>query len=73
MTAQEQAFEVAQRFMQGGEKEREAILSCFSESERKVFMDFIGYYRLFTDQKFYNAVRSAVCEQILKEAQEANL
>lgn len=36
MTAQEQAFDVAQRYIYGNSREREAILSCFQGEQRDI-------------------------------------
>ena len=67
MTATEQAFDVAKRFLAGSEQEREVILSCFSEEEQKTFEDFIRYYKLYSDKKYYKAIQKAVCSQLLQE------
>ena len=67
MTQQEMAFDIAKRYLHGSDKEKEIILSCFTEDEKKVFLDFAGYFKLFCDQKFYDAVKKAVCGQLLKE------
>ena len=67
MTQTEQAFAVASRYLHGSDIEREAILSCFTDEEKKVFLDFAGYFKLYSDQRYYDAVKSAVCGQCLKE------
>ena len=67
MTVTEQAFAVANRYLHGSDIEREAILSCFTDEEKKTFIDFIGYYKLFSDQKYFEAVKSAVCSKLLKD------
>lgn len=67
MTQTEQAFAVASRYLHGSDIEREAILSCFTDEEKKTFVNFIGYYKLFNDQKYFDAVKSAVCGKLLKD------
>ena len=67
MDVQQQAFEIAQRYLFGSEMERQAILSCFTEEEQEVFVRFVGFYRLYSDQKYYDSVKSAVCNQCRKE------
>lgn len=49
MDVQQQAFEIAQRYLHGSEMERQAILSCFTEEEQEVFVRFMGFYRLYSD------------------------
>lgn len=67
MTAQEQGIEVAQRYLNGGKLEREIILSCFTDEEKETFLKFVHLYKLFTDQRYYDAVKHEVCNQIMKE------
>lgn len=67
VTQAEQAFAVASRYLHGSDIEREAILSCFTDEEKKTFVNFIGYYKLFSDQKYFDAVKSAVCGKLLKD------
>lgn len=67
MTKQEMAFDVARRYLHGSDAEKQAILSCFTDEEKKIFLDFAGYFKLYSDQKFYNAVKRAVCGRCLKE------
>ena len=65
--AEEQGFEIARRYLHGSDIEKAAILSCFTEEEQKNFMSFIGYFKLFNDKKYYNAVKGAVVSQCLKD------
>lgn len=65
MTAEEQAMDVAKRYINGSDREKKAILSCFSEEEKLTFLEFIGLQKLFNDSKYYAAVKKAVCEQLL--------
>lgn len=67
MTKEEMAFDVAQRYLHGGDREKEIILSCFPDPERDVFLRFIGLYKMFCDQRHYDAIKGAVCAEILKE------
>lgn len=67
MTQREMAFDVVKRYLHGSDIEKQAILSCFNGEEKKIFLDFAGYFKLYSDQRFYDAVKSAVCEQCLKE------
>jgi hypothetical protein len=67
MTQQEMAFVVANRYLHGSDIEKQAILSCFTEEEKKVFLAFAGYFKLYSDQRYYDAVKKAVCGQCLKE------
>ncbi len=67
MTQQEMAFDVAKRYLNGSDIEKHAILSCFTDEEKKVFLNFAGYYKLYSDQRYYNAVKKAVWGQCLKE------
>ena len=67
MTQQEMAFDVANRYLHGSDMEKQAILSCFTDEEKKTFVNFIGYYKLFSDQKYFDAVKSAVCGKLLED------
>lgn len=67
MEQKEMAYEIANLFLNGSEKEKEIILSCFTEEEKEVFLKFTGFYKLFKDQRYYDAVKNAVCGQLLKE------
>lgn len=67
MTKEEMAFDVANRYLHGGDREKEIILSCFPGPERDVFLRFVGLYKMFCNQKYYDAVKGAVCARIMKE------
>ena len=67
MTAQDQAFDVAKRYIHGSNKEKEIILSCFTGEEKEIAIQFFGYYKLFCDQRYYDAVKGAVCAKCLKD------
>lgn len=67
MTQQEMAFDVVKRYLHGSDMEKQAILSCFTGEEKKIFLDFAGYFKLYSDQRFYDAVKGAVCAQCLKD------
>lgn len=69
-TAQKQAFDVAKRYIQGTEKEREIILSFFQGEERMIFLRAVGFIHLFTDQQYYDSVRNAMRDRISKEMYE---
>ena len=71
LTPLEMSAEIANRYLHGGYREREIILSCFDDSEKKVFLQFISYYKLYSDQAFYNAVKAALLEQLKKDLAEA--
>ena len=65
-------FEIlAERYMNGSEKEREIILSFFPEpAERKILMEGFGLYHLFRDQRLYKSVEQALAEQMWQEAHQ---
>lgn len=63
----EQAFKVALQYINGTDKEREAILSCFNGAEREVFLKGVGSIHLFVDADYYNAVQTAVKEKFIEE------
>lgn len=68
--AKEMANEVAQLFINGNDAQKQAILSCFDEDEKRVFLLGVGAIRLFNDQKYFNAVRDAVCERVYNDLQQ---
>ena len=53
--------------VRGTEAERQIILSFLSESEKETFLNAVGLYHLFTDQYFYNTIRSVVGKKIYEE------
>ena len=67
MSADEMGIVIANRYLHGGYRERQIILSCFTEEEKQVFLRFIGIYKMFCDQAYYDAVKKAVLEQLFKE------
>jgi len=67
MTQQEMAFDVVKRYLRGSDIEKQAILSCFTDEEKKVFLSFAGYFKLYSDRRYYDAVKKAVWGQCLKE------
>lgn len=67
MTSEQMAYDVAHRYLNGGAREREIILSCFPGPQREVFLRFIGTFKMFCDQRYYDAVKRAVCARIEKE------
>ena len=71
LTPLEMGAEIANRYIRGGHREREIILSCFNDEEKQIFLQFIGYYKLYSDQAYYDAVKSALLEQIKKDLVEA--
>ena len=58
---------IAERYIYGTEVERKIILSFLSESEKETFLNAVGLYHLFTDQYFYNTIRSVVGKKIYEE------
>lgn len=58
---------VCEAFIDGSQQQRETILSMLDEHDRETFLKGCGLYRMFTDQRFYNAVEKAVGEQIYHE------
>ena len=66
-TAQKQAYDIAQMYIQGSERERQIILSFFQGEEREIFLKGVGLIHLFSDQDFYNSVRDTIKDRIVKE------
>lgn len=61
-------FEImCEKYIDGSERIRNAILSALSPEDQQTFLIGVGLYRLFTDQAYYRAVRDALGEQIWKE------
>lgn len=70
MSADEMGIAIANRYLHGGCRERQIILSCFTDEEKQVFLRFIGIYKMFCDQAYYDAVKKAVLEQLFKGSVE---
>ena len=66
-TAQKQAYDIAQTYIQGSERERKIILSFFQGEEREIFLKGVGLIHLFSDQDFYNSVRDSLKDRLIKE------
>lgn len=66
-TQEEQALKVARQYIYGTSKEREVILSCFSDEEKQSFLLGVGAIHLFDDQQYYNATMNALREKIMSE------
>lgn len=58
---------VCEAYINGNQRQRDTILSMLDESERQIFLTGCGLYHLFTDQRFYDAVKKSVGEQIYNE------
>lgn len=69
LSAQEMAMEIANRYLHGTPVEQRVILSCFTDEEKEVFLNFIRIFKLYSDQAYYDAVKTAVLQQIEKEAE----
>lgn len=67
MTKEQMAFSVANRYLHGADREKEIILSCFHGTEKELFIRFMSLYKLFCDQKYYDAVKKAVCAQVVED------
>lgn len=67
MSADEMGIVIANRYLHGGYRKQQIILSCFTDEEKEVFLRFIGIYKMFCDQAYYDAVKKAVIERICKE------
>ena len=58
---------VCELYINGNDEQRRIILNALNEEERKTFLQGAGLYRLLTDERYYNAVRNAVGEQVYAE------
>ena len=62
-------FEIlAEKYMTGSKKEREIILSFFTDpQERRTLLEGFGLYHLFRDQRLYDSVKQALSEQLWQD------
>ena len=61
-------FEImCEKYIFGTEQERNIILSFLNEEEKQTFLLGVGYYKLFTNEDFYNSVRDCLAERIYNE------
>ena len=67
MTTQEQAFDIAKKYINGTKEEQEVIISFFEGEEREIFLKAVGMINMFMDQDYYNKIENAAKEQIVKE------
>lgn len=66
-------FEImCERYIYGNERIRQAILSALSPEDQHTFLLGVGLYRLFTDQRYYAAVRDALGEQFWNDAHSSS-
>lgn len=59
--------ELADAFLNAKKENREAALAMMSERERDEFLKFVGFYRLMTDEGYYNAIQESLSATIYKE------
>jgi hypothetical protein len=59
---------VCEAYSDASELQRSRMLALLNEDERQVFLKGCGLYRIFRDQRLYDAIKSAVGEQIYKDA-----
>lgn len=67
MATQEQAFDIAMRYINGTNEEQEVIISFFEGEEKEIFLKAVGMIHMFMDQDYYNKIENAMEEQIVKE------
>lgn len=61
---------ICETYIYGNQKQKEIILSMLEEGERQTFLTGCGLFHMFIDQKFYDSVKKAVCEQIYNDCQQ---
>lgn len=61
---------IADLYDKGSMKQREIIKSCFTEEEFQAFLRGVGQYRMWRDQRLYNAIKKAVGERLYAELHE---
>ena len=67
MTTQEQASDIAMRYINGTKEEKEIIESFFNGEEREIFLKAVGMIHLFTDADYYDKIKNAVQEKVVNE------
>ena len=64
-------FEImCETYINGNQKQKETILSVLEDGERQTFLTGCGLYHMFTDQRYYDAIKKAVGERIYRECHE---
>ena len=66
-------FEImAERYINGSQKERGIILSFFQDpEERKTLLEGFGLYHLFRDKRLYDSMKKALGEQLWEELHQS--
>ena len=67
MTTQEQAFDIAMRYINGTKEEKEVIISFFDGEERETFLKAVGMVHMFMDADYYNKIQDAVQKQVVSK------
>lgn len=58
---------VCEAYSNANELQRRKMLALLSDEERRVFLEGCGLYRIFRDQRLYDAIKKAVGERIYKD------
>lgn len=61
---------MCETYINGNQKQKETILSVLEDGERQTFLTGCGLYHMFTDQRYYDAIKKAVGERIYRECHE---
>ena len=67
MTTQEQAFDIAMKYINGTKEEKEIIISFFNGKEREIFLTAVGMAHMFTDSDYYSTIQNTVRGQIVSK------
>lgn len=67
MTAQEMGIEVAKAYIEGNDEVKAAIMEIFTEEEREIFQNFLGFYQMFMDPEHYKRIKNLTLVGLLKE------
>lgn len=59
---------VCEAYSNANELQRSRMIAMLSEDERQTFLKGCGLYRIFRDQRLYDAIKNAIGEKIYKDA-----
>lgn len=60
----------AKAFINAPKEAQDKALEMFTEEERKVFLEGVGLYRMFTDELYYEKIKAAVLKEVLEKAKK---
>ena len=56
--------EMCQRYLNGNDRDKEVILSFLNDEEKRIFLEGVGLYHLFTDADYFKIACQSLGRQL---------